>query len=279
MLGSILSLQATPSSISPRSTPRDSRFKKAVKFHSFDADLPVTEKFRLLKEIGYDGTETRTPDREQLDRLRQAQETTGLPVHGLIHPDPELTHADTHMRNQAIDRLNEALVKARELEATTVLVVPTEVDEDTSYVDAYHRSQASLRETLPVARENGVKIALENVTNQFLLSPMEFARYIDEFESPWIGAYFDTGNVIGFGYPEQWIRTLGDRIIKLDIKDRYWGDAGRRLKLGEGDVNWPAVGEALSDIGFQGWATAEVWGGDRQRVREIYELMNTVLQG
>jgi hexulose-6-phosphate isomerase len=267
--GSIRTASAQPST--------GSRFKTAVKLHMVDEDISLVDKFRMLQEIGYDGVESRTPDDAQLQELQDARAATGLPVHGLIHPDPELASGAADVRAAAVDRLTDALDKAHSLETTTVLLVPASMDENSSYVDIYHRSQDSIREALPAAREHGVKIALENVTNRFLYSPMEFARYIDELESPWVGSYFDTGNVIGFGYPQDWIRTLGDRIVKLDIKDRYWGDAGRELNLGEGDVNWSAVQEALAEIGFQGWTTAEVRGGDRQRLAQVYELMNQVL--
>jgi len=109
------------------------------------------------------------------------------------------------------------------------------------------------------------------------------ARYIDEFESPWIGAYFDVGNIVNFGYPEQWIRILGHRIFKLDIKefsrkkrDELGTWSGFDVKLGEGDVNWKAVMETLERIGYEGWGSAEVKGGDRVRLREISERMDRI---
>jgi hexulose-6-phosphate isomerase len=135
-----------------------------------------------------------------------------------------------------------------------------------------------------MAEELGVKIAVENVWNNFLLSPLEMARYLDEFESPWIGAYFDVGNIVNYGWPEQWIRILGERVLKLDIKEfsrkkrdeeGLW--AGFEVEIGEGDCDWPAVMEALVEIGYEGWGSAEVTGGGAERLREISDRMDRVL--
>lgn len=242
-----------------------------------EEDISLLGKFRLLKKIGYEGVELRTPNDRERQEIMEARDETGLPVHGLIHPDPKLAYADPNVRAEAVSRLKTALAQAKALGATTVLLVPAVVNEKIAYDEAYWRSQESIRKALPAAEETGVKIAIENVTNQFLLSPLEFARYLDELESPYVGSYFDTGNVIGFGWPEQWIRILGDRIVKLDIKDRYWGEPRRSLRLGEGDVDWAAVRKALPEIGFQGWATAEMPGGDREYLREMLERMNRIL--
>ena len=125
--------------------------------------------------------------------------------------------------------------------------------------------------------------SFENVWNNFLLSPVEMARYIDEFDSKLVGAYFDVGNVVRFGWPEHWIQALGSRIGKLDIKEysrklqhSKGPGAGFRVKLGEGDCDWPAVMQSLSDIGFKGWATAEVSGGGAERLNDISQRMDRI---
>ena len=135
-----------------------------------------------------------------------------------------------------------------------------------------------------MAEEVGVKIAIENVWNSFLLSPLECARYIDEFESDWIGWYFDVGNIVNYSWPEHWINTLGPRILKVDIKeysrekrDNEGPYAGFRVPLGEGDCDWPAVVKALEEIGYEGWGTAEIPGGDTARLRDIAERMDRIL--
>jgi L-ribulose-5-phosphate 3-epimerase len=158
------------------------------------------------------------------------------------------------------------------------------VNAEISYADAYKRTQEEIRKALPLAAELGIKIAFENVWNMFLLSPLEMARYIDEFESPWVGSYFDIGNIVNYGWPEQWIRILGKRILKLDVKeysrklrDQKGPGAGFAAELGEGDCNWPEVLKALAEIGYTGWGTAEVAGGGRERLADVSRRMDQVL--
>ncbi len=156
---------------------------------------------------------------------------------------------------------------------TTVLVVPAVVNRKVGYRDAYKRSQENIRKLIPDAQASGVKIAIEEVWNKFLLSPVEFARYIDEFESPWVGAYFDVGNVVEFGYPEEWIRELGKRILKVHIKE-YAKDKRFNYRLGEGrEIDWGAVAGALRDCGYDGWITAEVPFGDLEQMKDVVARM------
>src|SRR5438874_1339649 len=160
---------------------------------------------------------------------------------------------------------------------TTVLVVPAVVNKKVGYRDAYKRSQANIRQLIPDAAKHGVKIAVEEVWNKFLLSPIEFARYIDEFESPWVGAYFDVGNVVEFGYPEEWIHELGKRILKIHIKE-YAKPKRFGYPLGEGkEIDWKAVRKALLDIGYDGWITAEVGSGDLAHMKDVVRRMEKVL--
>lgn len=143
----------------------------------------------------------------------------------------------------------------------TALLVPAFVnDKGEAYDEAYKRSQDEISKLIPFAEKHNVVIGIENVWNKFLYSPLEMARYIDEFDSPWIGAYFDVGNIINFGYPEQWIHTLGNRIKKIHVKDfrRSVGTAYGVVTLLSGDVDWIAVREALQSIGYDGPLTAEL---------------------
>ncbi len=122
---------------------------------------------------------------------------------------------------------------------------------------------------------------MENVWNNFLLSGVEFAHYIDEFESEWIGCYFDAGNMVKYGWPVHWVEALGPRILKVDVKDftRETRDAkGNWSPINEGDTDWPAVVASLSKVGYQGWFTAEVRGGDRERLRDIGARMDAFLK-
>lgn len=260
---------------------------KAVKFDMIEEPMSVLEKFQLLKEIGYDGVELSSPNELEPSEVVDARDATDLPIHGVVdsvHWQKTLSDPDPAVRAEGLAGLETALRDASAYGATTVLLVPAVVTEDVSYAEAYERSQAQIRKALPLAEELGIRIAIENVWNRFLLSPLETARYIDEFESPWIGAYFDIGNVVNFGWPEHWIEVLGERILKLDVKeysrevrDEEGPYAGFRVPLGEGSVDWPRVMKTLASIGFEGWATAEVEGGDRARLRDIAVRMDRIL--
>ena len=271
----------------PAATRTDVRVRKAVKLHMVEEEGSVLEKFRLLKELGFDGVEMDSPNDFDQEEVVEAARTSGLPIHGVVdsvHWTMPLSAPDPDVRAAGLAGLETALADAKAYGATTVLLVPAVVKADVPYDAAWERSQAAIRKALPLAEELGVRIALENVWNHFLLSPMEFARYIDAFESEWVGAYFDVGNVVNFGWPEHWISILGDRILKLDIKeysrekrDEEGPYAGFRVELGEGDVDWEAVVAALADVGYSGWATAEIPGGDTERLREIARRMDQIL--
>ena len=173
--------------------------------------------------------------------------------------------------------------EAKQYGASTILFVPAVVNKKTSYADAYKRSQEEIRKALPLAKELGVKIAIENVWNNFLLSPLEMAKYIDEFESDHIGVHFDVGNIVIYGWPEQWIRTLGKRILKLDVKefsrakcDKEGRYKGFDVPLLKGDCDWPAVMKALRDIGYVGWGAAEIAGGDKEYLAGVARDMDTI---
>ncbi len=246
--------------------------KKAVKFGMIEEDLTILQKFELLKSLGFDGVEMDSPSDLDVDEVVAARDTAGLPIHGVVdsvHWRQTLSDADSAVREAGLDGLKIALNDAHAFGASTVLLVPAVVKKDVSYDDAYSRSQTEIRKVLPMANDLGVKIAIENVWNRFLLSPLEAARYVDEFESDMIGWYMDVGNIVTFSWPEQWIRILGHRVLKLDIKeysrakrDEEGPYAGFRVALGEGDCNWPEVLNALDEIGYEGWATAEIPGGD-----------------
>ncbi len=277
-------LPGSASSLQAYAAPAAPRLKKAVKFGMIREDLSILDKFKLLKSLGFDGVELDAPSDLDRNEVIRARDATGLPIHGVVdsvHWQQTLGDPDPAVRAAGLQGLRAALQDAHAYGATTVLLVPAVVKKEISYADAYRRSQEEIRKALPLAEELGVRIALENVWNQFLLSPLEYARYIDEFESPWIGAYFDIGNIVNYGWPEHWIRTLGPRILKLDIKEfsrkkrddeGLW--KGFDVEIGDGDCDWPAVRQALADIGYEGWATAEVPGGDRNRLAEIASRMD-----
>lgn len=261
--------------------------KKALKYAMVEGELSVLDKFKLVQELGYDGIEINVSD---IDRKKvvEARDKTGLPIHGVVAMDTwhyPLSAHDADVRARGVEVIKTAIEDARLYGGDSVLVVPAVVNKETAYDDAYRRSQAAIRKVLPFAEKHKIRILFENVWNNFLLSPLEAARYIDEFESPVVGAYFDVGNIILYGWPEQWIRILGKRIVKLDIKeysrskcDNEGRWAGFKVELGEGDDDWPAVMRALQEIRFSGWATAEVRGGDRERLADVRARMERILK-
>ena len=242
----------------------------------------VLEKMQAIKAAGFEGVEMIS--HMDQDEVLRARDATGLvipSVCGRDHWNLTLTDPDPKVREQGVEALKQTLRDAKRYGATSVLLVPGVVKKEVSYADAYTRSQAEIRKALPLAEELGVKIAVENVWNHFLLSPMEAARYIDEFKSDAIGWHFDVGNVVTYGWPEQWIRILGKRIQKLHIKEfsRKKRDAeglwkGFQVELLQGDNNWPAVMKAVDDIGYHGWGIAEQPGGDSpEGLKNLAEAM------
>ena len=167
--------------------------------------------------------------------------------------------------------------------ADTVLLVPAVVDAATSYQDAWTRSQRVIRERLlPMADSFKVTIAVEEVWNKFLLSPLEFARYVDELDSPRLRAYFDVGNIVFYGFAHDWIRTLGSRIVKVHLKDFQLDRPNGRFawkNVGEGDIDWLAVRQALSDVGFSGYVTTEVAAGDAAYLKNLTQRLDRFLAG
>lgn len=260
------------------------KLKKAVKIGMVREGKTLLAKFKLLKELGFDGVELDSPGRYKPDEVLKARRATGLEVPGVVdsvHWRQSLSDPDPKVRAAGLRGLQTALRDARAFGATSVLLVPAVVSKRVSYRDAYVRSQAEIKKALPLAEKLRIKVLFENVWNNFLLSPVEMARYIDEFESPWVGAHFDVGNVVRYGWPEHWIEALGRRIAKLDIKEysrKLQNSKGPRagfgVKIGEGDCDWPAVMKALRKIGYSGWGTAEVRGGNRDRLQDIARRMD-----
>ncbi len=249
---------------------RKRTLKKGIMWGTVDVKGSTLEKMKAIKEAGFDGAEMMS--HMDQDEVMRARDETGLvipSVCGRDHWKKPLSDPDPKVREEGLESFKQALRDAKRYGASSVLLVPAVVNKDVSYSDAYTRSQAEIRKAIPLAEELGVRIACENVWNQFLLSPMEAARYVDEFNSPAVGWHFDVGNILNYGWPEQWIRILGRRVEKLHIKEfsRKKRDSeglwkGFDVKLLEGDNDWPAVMKAVDDIGYHGWAITEQGGGD-----------------
>ncbi len=248
----------------------------------------LEEKFRLLKDLGYDGVELDSPGGQNKGEAKKASEKVGLPTHGVvdsIHWGITLSDPPAEGRQQGLKGLLTAIRESDAIGGTSVLLVPAVVNANATEQQAWERSIGQIRKALPLAARLGVHILIENVWNRFLYdhdgpnnqTAGKLVKYIDAIDSPWVGSYFDIGNHQRYGKPAEWIRSLGHRIVKLDVKD--WGVKAGFAKIGAGDVDWPDVRKALAEIRFTGWATAEVGGGNRARCAEILANMRKHLLG
>jgi L-ribulose-5-phosphate 3-epimerase len=259
-------LPGIPGMISP---PARS-LKKGVMWGSIGYGKTILEKFQAAKDAGFDGVEVMS----HLDRneVLKARDATGLSIPSVcdaLHWKFSIADPDTAIREQGVAALKVALDDAAAYSAETVLLVAGRVSETVTYDECWTRTTDEIKKVLPMAINLNLRIAIENVWNNFLLSPMETASYIDQFKSPHVGSYFDCGNVLIYGWPEQWIKILGKRLAKVHIKeysrkiaDKQGKGAGFGVKLMEGDVNWQLVMKALDDIGYSGWTNIEQPGGD-----------------
>lgn len=267
-------------------SPTRPMVKKGLKWGMVKGDMSIMDKFKMLKELGYDGVELDSPNDLDPKEILAARDKTGLELPGVVnslHWKSPLSDPDPKVRALCLQSMDKALNDCKLYGGTTVLLVPGVVNAGVSYKDAYERSQAEIRKLIPTLEKTGIKIAIENVWNNFLLSPMEAARYVDELNHPLIGWHFDVGNIVRYGWPEHWIEVLGKRIMKLDIKEysrKKQSDEGIwkgfNVEIMEGDCNWPEVNKALTKIGYSGWAAAEVSGGDRDRLLDVSLRMDRV---
>jgi hexulose-6-phosphate isomerase len=251
------------------------------------AELSFRDRFRMALESGFAGIEMQTvADPAQAEEIRAASASTGLRIHSVMNMDHwkfPLSSADPEVVRRSVAGMETSLDNAKLWGADTVLLVPAVVDPKTSYREAWTRSQKVIRERiLPLARERKVVVAVEEVWNKFLLSPVEFARYVDELDSRWLKAYVDVGNVLLYGYPQDWIRTVGRRIVKVHLKDFALDRPGGRFawrNLGEGDADWVEIRKALRDVGYDGWVTTEIPGGDAAYLKDVAARVDRFLAG
>ena len=265
--GAALALATAVHSPAAAATPGHKRdLKKALMLNTFPGrDLPVMQQFEMLKQAGFDGVEPRSHLNQ--DDVLRARDATGLGIPSVTCGQHSrlLAQPAPSQHRAGIEGIQQALRDAKRYGASSILVVPGIVNETISYLDNYQRTQSGIRECIPLAEELGVTMAIENVWNNFLLSPVEAARYVDEFKSPAVGMHFDIGNVMYLGWPEQWIRVLGRRIAKVHIKEfsrKKMNESGLRrgfdVEYLEGDNNWPAIMKALDEVGYHGWGIAEL---------------------
>jgi L-ribulose-5-phosphate 3-epimerase len=263
-------------------TPVAGKLRKACQYGMIQGGKSPLEKLKIAQECGWDGVETgASTDQTFIGALREASDKTGMPVHSVVcetHWSCPLSDPDPAKVQRGMDGMRAALKNARDLKADAVLLVPAVVTDVVRYKDAYERSQKCIRELIPTAEECKVVIAVENVWNKFLLSPLEFAQYIDEFNSKFVRAYFDVGNVVIFGYPQDWILTLGARLAKIHLKD-FKRAGSQWVQIRDGDVQWPAVRKALAAAGYTGWLTTEVGGGNEAYLKNLAGRVDKIIAG
>jgi L-ribulose-5-phosphate 3-epimerase len=262
------------------------KLKLAVKYDMIQIEGPIEKKFELIKTLGFQGVEMNSPSNIDQDEAVRARDKTGIVIHGVIdsvHWKQTLSDPDEKVRAKGLAALKGALEDAKVYGADTVLLVPGVVNKDVTYEQCWQRSSAEVRKAIPTAEKNNVKIAIEVVWNNFLTTPEQLIEYVDQFKSPYVGAYFDCSNMIKYGVKSgDWIRKLGKRMLKFDFKGfsltKFQNKEDPWVPIGEGDEDWPDILKALVQVGYNGWATAEVRGGGRERLQDIAERMKRVLQ-
>jgi L-ribulose-5-phosphate 3-epimerase len=284
MLGATLAVSAVPSGAR---AAQQNGIRKSILINMLPRDVPYAQRFAIARDAGFDAIEMQTVTRnEEAAEIKEAAAKAGLRIHSVMNMDHwrfPLSSSDPDVVAKSVAGMETSMRNAVLWGADAVLLVPAVVDATTSYRDAYARSQRVIRERLlPMARELKVTIAVEEVWNKFLLSPLEFARYVDEFDSPFLKAYFDVGNVVLYAFPQDWIRTLGSRIVKLHLKDFNFDRRNGTFAwkaIGEGDIDWIEVRRALSDIKYSGFVTTEVSGGDAAYLKDLAARVDRFLAG
>ncbi len=242
-------------------------------------------KFEVAKSAGFTHLEMGTADDPKEEAIiAKAASDTGMKIHGVMnsaHWKNPLNSPDSSVVETGMQGMRNSIRNARAWGASTVLLVPAVVTPKSPYEDAWKKSSEKIKVLLPEAEKAKVIIAVENVWNKFLLSPMEMANYVDSFKSPYLKAYLDVGNMVLFGYPQDWVRTLGKkRIAKVHIKDfRFKKGLAEFVDLWDGEIEWKEVHKAFADIGYEGIATVELRGGDAAYLTDVSKRFERILVG
>lgn len=244
--------------------------KKGINLWCFEERTSSAHAIQIAKKAGFDSVEVNLEEKDlnpdglrRFAVLRDVARNEGIILSSVatnLYWRYPLSHRTREVRQKALDILRRQVESAAMIGADAILVVPGVVTEEDSYDQVFNQASESIADVVGDAARAGVHIGLENVWNRFLLSPLEFRDFVDRFQSPWVRAYFDVGNVVVFGYPEQWIRILGERIVRVHVKDfiREVGNRSGFTHLLQGDVSWPNVLRALQEIGYEGFLSAEI---------------------
>ncbi|MCI0921356.1 sugar phosphate isomerase/epimerase family protein [Sphingobacterium rhinopitheci] len=276
-------------SISLASQSSNTKFlKKGLGYDMIREDLSVLDKFKLVRDLGFDGIEINSPTNIDINELVNAIEQTGIQVPSTVNKDHwsiPLSTSDLNIRQQIVKSINQSLEQTRILGGDTLLVVPGIVSENMPYELAYNNTMQTVTELIPLVEKSGVKIGFENVWNNFLISPVEAKYFLEQINHPLFGWYFDIGNVLRYGWPEHWIETLNSKIFKLHAKefsrskmDQEGLRKGFNVELNQGDVNWKQVMRKLKEIDYKGeWITLEVGGGNAAHLQKLSRQLDLII--
>lgn len=273
-----------PSTQDDGAFPLKGRLYKTLKIGMVREGKTLTEKFQAAKDAGFQGIELNAPG-INVDETKQAIDATGLPVDGSVNSTHwQVRHTDPSpdVRKRALESLLNGIRLTHAVGGHTCLLVVGK-GEDGPEEEIWPRAIENIAQAIPLAAELGVVIAIENVWNQFLYdhggdssqTAEKYVKFVDELNSPWVGMQFDIGNHWKYGSMGDWIRQLGRRVVKLDVKG-FSRAEGRFTNIGDGDIDFRDVRKALTEINFYGWCAAEVGGGNMDRLRQISANMDRV---
>jgi len=284
-------------SASALAAPASARFRKGICATIFPKTMPLEEQFRQTRAAGFEGLEIPIGDllpldtgREQAQRLADAAQKAGVEIVSLWVSAPlsanPLNHPDPEVRARGVEALRKAITLASWMNCGVLLIVPGRLGTGPKfqygYQETWDRVSAEMKKVVPDAEKARVCLAPENVWNKFLVSPLEMRAFVDQFRSPWVGAYFDIGNILQYGYPQDWILTLGARIKRVHAKDYKLStraEQGRFVDLLEGDVDWKDVMAALVKVGYRGFISPEYSyrPDDPDYIRRISAALDKIL--
>jgi L-ribulose-5-phosphate 3-epimerase len=269
----------------PASAAANRKLRKAIMHSTIGVKGSVLEKYRVMKQAGFEGVEPMGGMKQE--EVLAALKETGLQAASVCchtHWEKPLSAPDEATRKIGYDGFVQSLKDAKAYGATCVLLVPGVARDGVTYQECFDRSIVEIRKAIPVAKDLGVKIAIENVGNNFIMSPEQAIEYLDAINDEQVGWYFDIGNAGRVGPAEKWIKLLGKRIVRIHVKDFSAkpppaGVRATRPKLLDGDTNWPAVMKALDEAGYSGWAISEQPGeqaADVESARDLAARMDKI---
>src|SRR5215472_5788645 len=289
----LTSVALAPAVAQAQTTPQ---FRKSICSTAMPPKMPLPEKFAAAKDAGFEGIELRMADELPLDatpddlaRLADSARKSGITIVSVWASGPlgkaPLNNPDPAVRERGVAAIRQAIGFASKLNCGAILLYPGRVGSgakfDIGYEDTWTRFTAELKKVVPDAESARVCLTMENVWNKFLLSPLEMRTFVDQFHSPWFQAHFDMGNVMQFGFPQDWILTLGARIRRIHVKDYKLSakaEQGHFVPLFEGDVDFKGVMQALVKVGYHGFLSPEYgYESDPGYLRGLSEKLDRIL--